>query len=248
MSNINLEQAECHIFPIIKKILTCINETKYIFVSGDSVAVRGYTPYKRDLEDIDLIFHKDTDINELKAFILKKMPELIVRDFIELGNSNGFIRAKHKIDFCYEEEDAFIFDFHVGGSVYKGNFACEVDDLFFSKKSLKEVHSFGKFEKIEIPVSTIEEVILFKLKKFIGNDEVDIFSLLSCDFQIDFDYIAQRIEFYNKELIYRNLNALFDNNKIKEEKIERWIYEHKGIPFSDKMERKLKTNLKQLLA
>ena len=242
--NIELEQIEIHTFKLIQKVLNCLATSEYIYASGDSIAVRAYTPYKRDLEDVDLIFHSKTDIKDLKEYVSKELPDLEIHQFIELGNSNGFLRTKHKIGFFYHKEHYFIFDFHVGGSVFKGKFGCEVDDIFFETRNTMKVASFGEMENILIPVSSVEEIILFKLRKFKGKDLQDILSLLSMKGKYNLDYIKSRFDTYGKEAILQNVENL--QSEI-DQNINSWRIHHNGINFSATMKRHLQFNLKQLL-
>ncbi len=239
-----LEAVEKHIFPVMSMVLQKFEGTKYIFVSGDSTAVRAHTPYKRDIGDLDLIFHDNTDIFELRDFVLKHLPNGKYEDLVIVEGENpkgGFLRTRFPIDIVYRHESFFIVDFHVGGSVFYGKYACKVDYKFFHDVEWKAIDSISGLERVNIPVSSLEEMLLFKLRKFINKDRQDVLSLLTRN-DIDFEYISTRVEFFGRDILFSNSSNLNDNIDIE---IMNWIAYH-GIEFPNDKTKIANTNLLKL--
>lgn len=211
----NLYTAEKNIFPVISSVVESFSGSKFKFVFGDSTCVRAYTKYKRDLEDVDLIFPSDTNTQSLVSFIMNSINISRADDLVYINapnNSGAFLRTRISIPIEYKMEPFFIVDFHIGGSVFYNSFSCEVDNVFFENTSFRTIQSVSGLEEVKIPVSKIEEVFLFKLHKFINFDRIDIISLL-LDNTLDIDYIAQRSHFYNNNKLQINLNYLLTHLK-----------------------------------
>lgn len=212
----NLHSIEKNTFPVISKVVnSLLNKSSFKFVLGDSTCIRAYTSFKRDLEDVDLIFPGDTSIRDLNLFIQQHLNISSEEEIVYIDSNNkvgAFLRTRIAIPTKYKNDSNFIVDFHVGGSVFYKIFSCEVDHVFFSNTSIRTIQSVSGLEEVRIPVPQLEEVFLFKLHKFINFDQVDIISLL-LENTLESDYIIERAEFYNIRKLHENLSYLLSNLK-----------------------------------
>jgi hypothetical protein len=239
-----LSKAEKHIFRVIEKVFNHFKKSEFTYVVGDSTSIRAFTPFKRDIEDIDIIFPFSTGIEELQEFIFKKFPDSKfekLRTVVVNAKVGYFLRTKFDIDISYNGDNFFIVDYHVGGSVYKEKFGCEVDDTFFENRKWMTVKSFNEYSQVELPVAKIEEVLLFKLKKFLNKDMHDVMSLLTSR-QLDLSYLNLRIDYYGRSQIIDNLLLLEEK---KNSLYKTWQLFH-GVEFSTKNMLILDDNLSDL--
>ena len=209
----DLIEVEVHTFPVIETVTSIIRASGFRFAVGDSTAVRSYTPFKRDLGDLDILFPLKTDNEGLFQFIIDKLPKKHIEPLREIHSPLGtgcFIRTRYWIDVPYRGQNYFIVDFHVGGSVFYNQFACQLDEAYFSGAIWRPVTSVGELETVNLPIPRLEETLLFKLRKFIGDDKYDIISLLTIP-KLDFALIANRSEFYGRNVLKQNHSNIRQN-------------------------------------
>lgn len=169
-------------FPVMKKVVGALEQSSHIFVAGDSMAVRAYTPYQRDIGDLDLIFPYDpAQVAQLQEFVLRRFPECKNEPCVTTGKEGqhgAFLRTRFPIPIEYKMERHFIIDFHFGGSMYKGDLRYAAPAAFFEQRQLLPVSSVNRLHQMNLPVPSAEWLLHFKLLKFLGKDNYDVMSLL----------------------------------------------------------------------
>lgn len=177
----------------------------------DSSAVRAYTPFKRPTEtDIDFIFPDNTNMQKVAGIIDRHIQGDKKKKSYDKGTM--FIRVYFSVPIEQNFGNEFILDFHIGGYHHKNKLLCKADGKFFDNIRWQEIGSLGGMEHALLPIPKINEIIIFKLIKFLGNDPIDIISfMLSADFSVK--DLANRIKESRRTVIIviPNLSELFSN-------------------------------------
>jgi hypothetical protein len=212
---------EQELFKIIKREISNKFTKNVVCSVGDSFAIRAYLPFKRDFNDIDLIFpHDYTPKNILDlAGNCEENPKII-----NARQDGKFVRVVYYLPNLDKIGNDFRIDFHLGGIFYHDN-CYTVTENYFQNTEWKSVFSFGDLSSVLLPIPKIEDLFVLKIIKFIGSDKIDIFSMLLYD-PLNFDYIREQLEVRNEnDLARKNLANLNDNFKYL---LNEWSYKYFG--------------------
>lgn len=210
-----------------------IVRSKYASLVCDSFAVRAYSPFKRSVQtDIDFVFPPQTKPSVVVDFILQIFPD---RKHFKRVNSNcAFIRIYCPVPIELEFGNEFILDFHIGGYYYNKDMLFNIHNEFFDGYALQTIESIGGLESVRLPVPNIDELFIFKAIKGIGNDGIDLMSLILSE-NLSMEYLSNRL----KDANLRNRkphNSLIHLFQEFESEVLRWNkYHFSAMKKNDQM-------------
>lgn len=171
---------EEHVWPLLDRIGQTIAKYSYPAFLADSSGIRSIEQ-SRDLGDIDFVLPASTDAVFLLDCIRSELAQLN-QDLNVVECIPVFLRTKLPIRFSYRGQNAFIVDFHFGGSVYEGNLVWTVPSgTYFQCVRWRDVPNISRSNYARLPTLPLEHIVGLKLSKNLRLDDVDVLAALSAD-------------------------------------------------------------------
>jgi hypothetical protein len=224
-----LELVEQRLFDIITEAVSSRRQELPPAALADAFALRAYSPWRRDFDDIDLVFPSSTDPSQVRAFAedCPGQAKLIV------GEPRGhFIRVKYVVPELNRLGSDFRIDFHIGGIWHHDDLFPVSDDSIFTATWV-EIPSIGGRALSLLPVLKVEDLLVLKIVKFIGGDQQDCLTILSLN-TLDIAYVADRLRYRSEvDTALDNLTSLAQNH---DSLLESWsVKHHADLSFVDRL-------------
>lgn len=172
---------EEHVWPFIARIGQCLANHSYQAFLADSSGVRCHVEQSRDLGDIDFVLPANTDAEFLLQCIRSELAS-VSQDLDVVECIPVFLRTKLPMRFSYRGQNAFIVDFHFGGSVYDGKVIWTAPSrAYFERVRWLEVPNISRSHFARLPTLPLEDLVGLKLSKNLRLDDVDVLVALSAD-------------------------------------------------------------------